>query len=173
MLHEDTWIPFEVTYDVTAWSNPLLMNLDGGWSGADVDAPYEVVAPMDEPEWPLPADLPRLPCSRTTAVRGASRPPGQPRYLFGEVWRLPPTDLTYDDIGTDPTMLGDFDVVVIPDGYAGYALQDLGAKGKKALREWVNAGGRLVAWQGGAGVAVKAGHPPRSSARRTRTCPER
>ena len=33
MLHEEDWIPFDVTYDVTAWSNPLLMNLNGGWSG--------------------------------------------------------------------------------------------------------------------------------------------
>ena len=36
MLNEETWIPFDVTYDVTAWSNPLLMNLDGGWSGESV-----------------------------------------------------------------------------------------------------------------------------------------
>ena len=27
MLNEETWIPFDVTFDVTAWSNPLLMNL--------------------------------------------------------------------------------------------------------------------------------------------------
>jgi len=37
MLNEDSWIPFDVTYDVTAWSNPLLMNLDGGWTGQEVD----------------------------------------------------------------------------------------------------------------------------------------
>ena len=57
----------------------------------------------------------------------------------------------------DPATLADYDVVVLPDGFANYALQDLGAKGKKALREWVNGGGRLVAWQGGAVVAAKAG----------------
>ena len=45
----------------------------------------------------------------------------------------------------------------MPDGYANYGVQALGAKGKKALRDWVNAGGRIVAWQGGAVVAVKAG----------------
>ena len=46
---------------------------------------------------------------------------------------------------------------MIPDGYANYLVQDLGAKGKRALRDWVNAGGRIVAWQGGAEVAAKAG----------------
>ena len=46
---------------------------------------------------------------------------------------------------------------MLPDGFANYGLQDLGAKGKKALRQWVNDGGRLVAWQGGAVVAAKAG----------------
>ena len=49
------------------------------------------------------------------------------------------------------------DVLVIPDGYANYGVQALGAKGKRALRDWVNAGGRIVAWQGGVEVAVKAG----------------
>ena len=157
MLHEDSWIPFDVTYDVTAWSNPLLMNLAGGWSGADVDVPYEIVAPMDEPEWPLPADLPAVALLENDRSTRGFEAAGQTRYLFNEVWHLPHTDLTYDAIGTDPTVLEDFDVLVMPDGYAGYALQDLGAKGKKALRDWVNAGGRIVAWQGGAEVAVKAG----------------
>ena len=57
----------------------------------------------------------------------------------------------------DPATLGEYDVVVLPDGFANYAVQDLGAKGKRALRDWVNGGGRLVAWQGGALVATKAG----------------
>ena len=157
MLHEDSWIPFDVTYDVTAWSNPLLMNLEGGWSGADVDAPYEVVSPTGEPEWPLPANLPAVGLLENDRSTRGFEAAGQTRYLFTEVWQLPHADLTYDDIGADPMVLEDFDVLVMPDGYAGYALQDLGAKGKKALREWVNGGGRIVAWQGGAEVAAKAG----------------
>ena len=130
-----------MTYDVTAWSNPLLMNLEGGWSGADV---YAVVrgrladgrAGVAAPRQPFP----RSACSRTTAAPGASRPPARRATCSREVWHLPHTDLTYDDIGADPTVLEDFDVLVMPDGYAEYALQDLGAKGKKALREWVNDG---------------------------------
>jgi hypothetical protein len=34
MLNEDTYIPHDVTYDVTGWSNPLLMNVPGGYSGS-------------------------------------------------------------------------------------------------------------------------------------------
>ena len=62
----------------------------------------------------------------------------------------------------------------MPDGFANYGLQALGAKGKRALRDWVNGGGRIVAWQGGAAGRRKAGvHPARSSANRTRTRPGR
>ena len=33
MLNEDTYVPFPYFYDVTAWSEPLLFNVDGGYSG--------------------------------------------------------------------------------------------------------------------------------------------
>ncbi len=45
----------------------------------------------------------------------------------------------------------------MPDGYANYALQALGAKGKKALVAWVNDGGHLIAWEGSAEVATRIG----------------
>ncbi|MBA3431077.1 MAG: carboxypeptidase, partial [Actinobacteria bacterium] len=34
MLNEDTYVPFPYFYDVTAWSQPLLFNLPGGYTGA-------------------------------------------------------------------------------------------------------------------------------------------
>lgn len=34
MLHEDTYVPFPYFYDVTAWSQPLLLNLDARFTGA-------------------------------------------------------------------------------------------------------------------------------------------
>src|SRR4029079_10962283 len=79
---------------------------------------------------------------------------GQTRWLFEQVWHLPYTSVTAADITAG---LAGTDVLVIPDGFANYGLQALGAKGKKALRDWVNEGGRLVAWQGGADIAVRAG----------------
>ena len=48
MLHEETYIPYQVTYDVTSWSNPLLMNLQGGWTG-------DVLTPRAVPVGPTPA----------------------------------------------------------------------------------------------------------------------
>ena len=79
---------------------------------------------------------------------------GQTRWLFDNVWNL---DYDIVDAGDITAGLAGYDVLVVPDGYANYAIQALGAKGKRALREWVNRGGRLVAWQGGAEVAAKAG----------------
>jgi Zinc carboxypeptidase len=154
MLHEDSWIPFDVTYDVTAWSNPLLMNLAGGWSGNAV-SPASIAAPdLGEPAWdgtgtPPSVALFEIPNS-TRGYEAAS----QTRYLFEQVWELDYTDVTAAEITAG---LDGFDVLVMPDGYANYGVQALGAKGKRALRDWVNAGGRIVAWQGGAEVAVKAG----------------
>ena len=37
MLNEDTYIPHDVTYDVTGWSNPLLMNVPGGFTASNLD----------------------------------------------------------------------------------------------------------------------------------------
>lgn len=34
MLHEDTYVPFPYFYDVTAWSQPLLLNVDARFTGA-------------------------------------------------------------------------------------------------------------------------------------------
>ncbi|HET9347274.1 MAG TPA: M14 family zinc carboxypeptidase [Candidatus Limnocylindrales bacterium] len=156
MLNEDTWIPFDVTFDVTAWSNPLLMNLDGGWTGEIVSPSSEVVAPVAAPAWGLtaPDDLDVLLLENERSTRGFEAA-GHAAYLFRDVWGLPFDHSTIADL--DPTSLAGYDVVVLPDGFPNYALQDLGAKGKKELRQWVNDGGRIVAWQGGAVVAAKAG----------------
>ncbi len=44
MLNEDTYTPFPYFYDVTAWSQPLLFNVAGGRSGAEL-APSSQVVP--------------------------------------------------------------------------------------------------------------------------------
>jgi hypothetical protein len=155
LLHEDSYIPYEVTYDVTAWSNPLLMNLRGGWSGQVITPTATLVPPQAEPAPPtLPADAPSVGLFEIPNSTRGFEAAGQARYLFDEVWQLPYEDITAGEIVAG---LGALDVLVIPDGYANYAVQALGAKGKRALRDWVNAGGRVVAWQGGVQVAVKTG----------------
>lgn len=154
MLHEESWIPFDVTYDVTAWSNPLLMNLSGGWSGNVVSPASTVVPAQGVPAWDGAGTPPSVALFEIPNSTRGFEAAGQARWLFDQVWGLDYTDVTATDITAG---LAGFDVLVIPDGYANYAIQALGAKGKRALRDWVNAGGRIVAWQGGAEVAVKAG----------------
>jgi hypothetical protein len=155
MLNEESWIPFPVTYDVTAWSNPLLMNLRGGWSGDLLAPAAAIVPPLAEPAPPvLPADVPSIGLFEIPNSTRGFEAAGQARYLFDEAWELPYADVVASDIVAG---LPGIDVLVIPDGYAQYALKALGQKGKRALRDWVNAGGRIVAWQGGVEVLVKAG----------------
>ena len=43
MLNEDTYTPFPYFYDVTAWSQPLLFNVAGGRSGAQLTPSSQVV----------------------------------------------------------------------------------------------------------------------------------
>jgi hypothetical protein len=155
MLHADSYIPFDVTYDVTAWSNPLLMNLRGGWTGQVVSPSMSLVPEEPAPAPPaLPADLPSIGLFEIPNSTRGFESAGQTRWLFEQIWHLPYTSVAAADITAG---LAGIDVLVIPDGFANYGLQALGAKGKKALQAWVNAGGRLVAWQGGADVAVRAG----------------
>ena len=155
MLHEDPWIPFEVTYDVTAWSNPLLMNLSGGWSGQAVTPVSTIVAPIAALTPPtLPSGVPSIGLFEIPNSTRGFEAAGQARWLFEQVWHLPYHAVTAADIVAG---LVGTNVLVIPDGYANYGVQALGSKGKRALRDWVNTGGRIVAWQGGVEVAVKTG----------------
>jgi hypothetical protein len=158
MLNEDTYIPHDVTYDVTGWSNPLLMNVPGGSSASELDPVGELADPLSEPAWPFsPADgldvaVFEGPGSTALESRGAVR------WLFNEVWGidLEPSDLvTGEDIAAGA--LADRDVLVMPDGYPNYALQALGAKGKKALVRWTNDGGHVIAWEGSAEVVTRIG----------------
>jgi hypothetical protein len=155
MLHDESWIPFDVTYDVTAWSNPLLLNLSGGWTGQTVSPSASVVAPLGATPSPaLPADPPSIGLFEIPGSTRGFESAGHFRWLADTRWHLPYALVEASDIAAG---LEGVDVLVIPDGYANYALQALGAKGKKALRGWVADGGRLVAWQGGAEVAARSG----------------
>ena len=47
MLNEDTYTPFPYFYDVTAWSQPLLFNVHGGYSGGPLDVNARGVDELD------------------------------------------------------------------------------------------------------------------------------
>ena len=164
MLNEDTYIPHDVTYDVTGWSNPLLMNVAGGFTGAEVEPVAEPVEELAEPAWPLGSDGgPNIalfwgPGATALESRGAVR------WLFEQVWQLDvnvdPEDPESDVVeGGDIAAgaLADYDVLVMPDGYPNYALTALGATGKKALTSWVNGGGHVIAWEGSAEIVTRIG----------------
>jgi hypothetical protein len=156
MLQDESWMATNLTYDVTAWSNPLLLNLRGGWSGAQINPAAQLVAPLGAVPAPkLPATVPSIGLFEIPISSRGFEAAGQFRWLADTRWHLPYTDLTADDIKSGG--LDGIDELVIPDGYTNYGLQALGATGKKALRTWVQGGGRLVAWQGGAVLAARAG----------------
>jgi hypothetical protein len=155
MLNEDSFIPVTVTYDVTAWSNPLLLNLDGGSSGASLSPSATLIPPVAGPKAPtLPKNPPSIGLWEIPGSTAAFQSAGSVRYLFERVWDLPYSSVTADDIRAG---LPGIDVLLVPDGYTNYGLQALGSKGKRALRTWVNDGGRFVGWQGGAALAARSG----------------
>ncbi len=155
MLHEDPYIPVSVSYDVSAWSNPLLMNLSGGSSG-EILAPTATLVPLvAEPALRgPPARAPKIGLFEIPGSATAFESAGSIRYLFERVWGVPYTQVTVDMIKAG---LREIDVLLVPDGYVNYGLQALGAQGKKALAAWVERGGRYVGYLGGTELAVKAG----------------
>ena len=155
MLHADPYIPVSVSYDVSAWSNPLLMNISGGSSGLGLDSTSldatlvaQIEAPPAPPTRALRIGLFEIPGS-TTGFESA----GSVRYLFEKVWNIPYVAITADQIKAG---LQNIDVLLVPDGYANYGLQALGSKGKLALAKWVEDGGRYVGYLGGTELAVKS-----------------
>jgi hypothetical protein len=168
MLNEDTYTPFPYFYDVTAWSQPLLFNVRGGYSGQRLDPRAEDVRHVRDPGWErLPGRVPRIALwqmfdDSSTSLESA----GWLRYLFERVWRLP-----YDNVTTAQVKagaLGEYDTVVVPNAFgpsppsfpqgdAGQTVTDLGPDGVAAVRSWVEDGGHFVGWREGARLAALLG----------------
>ncbi|NML18364.1 hypothetical protein HHL10_25675 [Azohydromonas sp. G-1-1-14] len=153
LLHEDPYIPTSYSYDVSGWSNPLLLNLPGGSSGAVLSPQASLVGAQAVPAWPAPAATPRIGLLELPGTAGFESA-GSMRYVFEKVWKLPYTFLTPDKLQAS---LGRIDVLLVPDGSAKEALQTLGSRGQQALADWVKAGGRYVGYQRGAELAVGVG----------------
>ena len=156
MLNEDTYTPFPYFYDVTAWSQPLLFNVAGGRSGAQLTPSSQVVPALPAPAEPaLPADAPTVAVWQMSTGTGAIESSGWLRWLLDKKWRLPHDDVTAADIATGA--LAGADVLVVPDGDAAAGEKALGKKGVQVLRDWVAAGGRLVGLSEGAVLAGRLG----------------
>lgn len=157
MLGEDSYTPFPYFYDVTAWSSPLLYNLDGGRSGATVHPAWKRVRPQSSP--PSPGDGRRSPkvgiWYLDPVSSSAYESEGAMRWLYEQKWKLPYRKVTSDRFSTP--YLRDLDVLVAPSGYAPYAWHGMGKQGRRALKQWVARGGRLVTMAGGTEVAARMG----------------
>ena len=172
MLNEDTYIPYDVTYDVTGVEQPAAdeparagsrapTRRRGGVVGRAVGRPSVAVRPVGRA-------VDRR-CSRSRQ-HGRLESAGRPVALRRRSGTCPYDDVTAADITAGA--LADIDVLVVPDGYANYGLQALGAKGKKALVAWVERR-RAVRRLGGRAPRSRRGSapPPPCCRSRTRTCP--
>jgi Zinc carboxypeptidase len=157
MMNEDTYTPFPYFYDVTAWSQPLLFNVRGGYSGERLDVKASDVGELPDPGGPAPpADPPRIALFQLSATSSSAiESSGWLRYLLERVWNLPYTNVTAADIAGGA--LDDYDAVLIPNGPAATGTSQLGDAGAQALRDWVNGGGHLIAWRGGTELAAQLG----------------
>jgi hypothetical protein len=156
MLNETTYPPVNFFYDVSAWSQPLLFNVAGGFSGATVHPSARLVAPLAEPASPtLPANLPRIGLLQTSGSTAARESSGWLRYLFDREWHVPFRNVTPAEIASGG--LADVDVLVASNGNPQVATLNLGKPGKDALRAWVNGGGRFIGFRGGTELAARLG----------------
>ena len=129
MLGEDSYVPFPYFYDVTAWSGPLLNNIDGGRSGVVLhprSKPAKLQAAAKSPgQGPRKPDVGvwLLDPDSTSAYESE----GWMRYLYDDKWKLPYTSITSDSIGGGS--LDDLDVLVTPGGDYDAAYELLGEMG--------------------------------------------
>ena len=165
MLNEDTYVPFPYFYDVTAFSGPLLNNVPGGYSGRRLNPDAELLRPME-----------------ARADRRADRVPGAPRVAVWQTseentsaiesagwlrwWLDRRLELLYKDVTASDIAAGALnatdlvaatDVLVVPNGSVDDAEAALGAEGRQALTDWVDAGGTLVTLRDSSLLASRLG----------------
>jgi hypothetical protein len=151
MLGEDSYVPFPYFYDVTAWSGPLLFNVPAGRTGATLrprSAPVRTLAQPAAPRAPRSAVGVWLTDDGTSAFESE----GWLRWVLDEKWRVPYRSLTTADILENA--LAPLDVLLVPNGDAETAYEDLGPEGREVLRTWLADGGRMVTWRGGTQLAA-------------------
>ena len=157
MLNEDTYTPFPYFYDVTAWSQPLLFNVRGGYSGERLRLRARGVDELADPGAPAaPADAPKIAVFQLSETStSAIESTGWLRYLLEQVWDLPYDKLDAGQIAGGG--LSGYDAVLIPNGPAADGAEALGTGGADALRAWINDGGHLISWRGGTRLAAQLG----------------
>ena len=158
VLNENTYVPFPYFYDVSAWSEPLLSNLAGGYTSSSIEAlrtgsATQLLPLQKVPAMKLPQQLPRIGIlSHDRSPFRPSESAGWLRWRLDQDWRIPETVIDPSQV-TDRT-LSQYDVLLVPDGSADTLSTLLGDEGRTAVRDWVQGGGHYVGWQGGAQLAA-------------------
>lgn len=156
MLSENTYGPFPYAYDVTAWSSPLLANVDGGRSGLELDPQASVVPPIAEPA-PEPLEsVPTVAVWQGSVTSGtAIESAGWLRWYLDSRLQQPYADVTAASIAAGA--LAGADVLVVPTASDNTLAAALGPSGQAALAQWVRDGGTLVAFRTSARLAATLG----------------
>ncbi|MFF5259369.1 M14 family zinc carboxypeptidase [Actinomadura viridis] len=156
MLNEDSYTPFPYFYDVTAWSLPLLANVSGGSSGAELRPRASTVAPLPAEDTARRGKAPRIGVLELSATSSSARQSaGWLRHRLDREWKLPFTRLGPADVAAG--RLDGVEVLLVPNGPAATAYEQLGTGGRAALQRWTQDGGRYVGWQGGTQLAARLG----------------
>ena len=157
MLNEDTYTPFPYFYDVTAWSQPLLFNVRGGYSGEPLRVRARGAGELSDPGGPpAPADPPRIAVYQISETGTSSiESTGWLRYLLEQVWQLPYDKVTAEQIAGGG--LSGYDALLIGNGAADDGVTALGETGAEGMRSWLNGGGHLISWRGGTELAAALG----------------
>ena len=166
MLNEDTYTPFPYFYDVTAWSQPLLFDVEGGYSGAALAMRTSRCRQCRTRASPaLPADPPRSRCTRCrrSSRAGSSRRAGCAG--CSTAGASPYRDVTAERdrrraASPAPTCCS-CPTATRPATRRSRATRTgsrtSGRTGQRAIREWVQGGGRYVGWLDGAVLAAALG----------------
>jgi hypothetical protein len=153
MLNENTYVPFPYFYDVSGWSTPLLAGIRGGSSGTPLSTPVTRVSLLPQPrDSASRAGQPKVAVlDQFAQTYDDYSTTGWLKWRLDHDWDLPYTSLQPSQVTA--SALQDIDVLVVPNLDASPVYQELGDAGRKAIQDWVRAGGRYVGWQEGALLA--------------------
>jgi hypothetical protein len=164
MLNETTYTPVGYAYDIVGWSQPLLYNIDGGFSGERLSPRAVTVPRLPEVARPAtPDDVEIALWSMSPQFTRGIESSGWLRWLLDD-WGVRYREVTAADIAAGG--LEGADVLLVPDGWAlqdpdfpedPYGYADLGPEGRQALTDWVRDGGRYVGWLDGGVLASAVG----------------
>lgn len=132
----------ETVRRVAEQSGAEVFPVDSSWTTEGITFGSSNVVPVKKPRVILAWDNP---------VSSGSA--GHARYVLERQFGFSPTIVRTQQLGG--TNLKDYDVLILPDGFA-YG-QVLGANGQTRIRDWVQAGGTLIAIGGGVDYLIQAG----------------